>query len=484
MRSIRLMLLSLAIALAARSAIGAEKAAAAKPAASQNVEVIELAIHPSQPPRPSLKYSLLPGYLERMPGNAVPIYAKALPLLGVKGVGSKEWKEIGKWLGMPLASLPSLEVRKMLGDYSGAIRYIDIAARRDRCDWDPPIREESRHIMDILLPDVQSTRLGGCLVALRTRLQISEKKYDEALASLRTGYSLARHVAEQPFVVSSLVALTMANTMTIQLQELLTRPEVPNLYWAITALPHPLIDLRRPMEQESNGLYLMFPDMQPSKRDTLSAEQWNALAPQVVSTLVELDRLLNIKPSTTGDKEKFLARVIHASPIAKADLIAAGHPKAKVDAMVPAQAVLLDMLEIYEARRDDQFQWFNVPYWQAHGEMKKAAARIAASSKSDDLVFLARMLVPSVASFHLAEARFERRLAALRCVEAIGLYAGAHAGKLPTSLEEIHEVPIPLNPVTGKAFSYRIEGDVAVLESNGPADADFHPQQYRIRVVK
>ncbi len=60
-----------------------------------------------------------------------------------------------------------------------------------------------------------------------------------------------------------------------------------------------------------------------------------------------------------------------------------------------------------------------------------------------------------------ARTRIDRQIAALRCVEAIRLYAAAHDGNLPPSLDEIKEVPVPFDPVNGKPFTYRLAGDRA-----------------------
>lgn len=62
-----------------------------------------------------------------------------------------------------------------------------------------------------------------------------------------------------------------------------------------------------------------------------------------------------------------------------------------------------------------------------------------------------------------SQAMLERKIAALRCIEAIRLYAAAHGGKLPATLGEIKEVPIPVDPITGKAFEYEAHGDKAKL---------------------
>jgi hypothetical protein len=67
-----------------------------------------------------------------------------------------------------------------------------------------------------------------------------------------------------------------------------------------------------------------------------------------------------------------------------------------------------------------------------------------------------------------AAARLDRRVAALRCVEALRLYAAAHGGEPPARLADVHEVPVPADPVTGQPFDYRLEGDRAVLSAPPP----------------
>ncbi len=50
-------------------------------------------------------------------------------------------------------------------------------------------------------------------------------------------------------------------------------------------------------------------------------------------------------------------------------------------------------------------------------------------------------------------------------MEAVRLYAAAHDGKLPASLDDVKDVPIPDDPVTGQPFGYRRVGDRAFLSS-------------------
>ena len=84
--------------------------------------------------------------------------------------------------------------------------------------------------------------------------------------------------------------------------------------------------------------------------------------------------------------------------------------------------------------------------------------------KSGPAIPIARLLPPGgTDKVFSARTRIDRRLAALRCVEAVRLYAAAHDGKLPASLDEIKDVPLPLDPVNGKPFDYRVAGDRAYL---------------------
>jgi hypothetical protein len=96
-----------------------------------------------------------------------------------------------------------------------------------------------------------------------------------------------------------------------------------------------------------------------------------------------------------------------------------------------------------------------------------------ARSKQEAGTTLASLLLPAINKVLLAPIRVERKIAALRCVEALRMYAAAHGGKLPTSLDAVTDVPIPIDPRTGKPFEYRLEGDKAIL--TGPAQADDPP---------
>lgn len=78
--------------------------------------------------------------------------------------------------------------------------------------------------------------------------------------------------------------------------------------------------------------------------------------------------------------------------------------------------------------------------------------------------------------------RLDRDLAVLQCVEAIRSYAASHAGQLPRSLDDIKEVAVPKDPMTGAAFYYTQTDAVAALESPAP-DAGNEREALRYQII-
>ena len=101
-------------------------------------------------------------------------------------------------------------------------------------------------------------------------------------------------------------------------------------------------------------------------------------------------------------------------------------------------------------------------YW-ALRDLPQPFIDLTQQSKLEDLDFRERA--------HLLMNRLDRHVAALQCVEAIRLYAGAHDGKFPNELSSITEISVPNDPVMQKPFVYRCTGSDAVLEAPAPKGA-------------
>src|ERR687887_1331563 len=211
-------------------------------------EPIRLTIHPAAEPVPALKYRLLPELEEQEPGNRALLYYRSPSPEWWKNIRRPEVMEkINKALTTPLKDLPRAEVGWVV-NYS-FLRQVDRAARREYLDWGltPQVRKEG---IGLLLPDVQGFRETATLLALRCRLETADGHFDKAVYSLQTGMTLGRDVSRAPTLIQFLVGAAIVQVMLTQMEDLIQAPRAPNLYWALTDLPRPFVELRKGLEGE------------------------------------------------------------------------------------------------------------------------------------------------------------------------------------------------------------------------------------------
>jgi hypothetical protein len=155
---------------------------------------------------------------------------------------------------------------------------------------------------------------------------------------------------------------------------------------------------------------------------------------------------------------------------AKRALIARGRPRAAVEKLPPLQVALLHSFVHYERLFDDVVKWQNFPYWQVRPQLQELEKRQREEMRAADApaIPLSDRLVSALGRTLLVRAWIDRRIAALRCLEAVRLYAGKHEGQLPPTLDDVKEVPVPLDPVTGRPFHYHVTGVGATLYGPPP----------------
>ncbi len=83
-----------------------------------------------------------------------------------------------------------------------------------------------------------------------------------------------------------------------------------------------------------------------------------------------------------------------------------------------------------------------------------------------------RILEPAHERVRFLAKRFERDLRILQCLEAIRLYAAAHDGRLPQTLNQITGYTLPKDPLNDQPFVYGVTGDGAILDGPAPKGED------------
>lgn len=464
--------------------LGFASAPAAEP--EKKPEVVRLAITPAAEPLPALKYQLLPKFLDRRPGNAAVDYGRAM--LDYQEQSDFITESID-WLKLPPAEFDAVAKEKNLAQYRNQTRLelAKLAARCDHCDWQLPLRDQD--FFSILLPEAQKSRSLARLIALEARLRLGERDYVGAVDVLQSGYALARHIAAEPTLVNGLVGLSISGMMDQVLLDFAQRSDAPSLYWALTFLPRPLIDLRTGLEGEMYALHLTFPALTEGER---SPEEWNAAAQKL---LVGMPQLMSMAADETQSKQNWTALLSHLAVMAKVALrrdelrgfvVRCGRTSKEVERMNDSQLLLEFTRLKYEQLRDDMFRWMTLPYAEARPGIEAAEKQLSDEKKDGgEIIPFGAVILPAVSTMKHHYARADRRHDVLRIVEALRLYANHHDGKLPQSLADLTNVPLPkIDPISSRPYEYVLDGDVARLTLPEENRGDKTALVYEITVAR
>lgn len=209
---------------------------------SGSARVVSLAIVPALLDARESR-SLLPTHDELTDGDGAALCAKAVRALPEGATAG----HLHEWLNIPLDELPKPRVQEAIEQ---AAASLDFARRGAKCaTWDWPTTEL------LGVPEnLPAYRHLASLLCLQTRIQIAEKQYKRAIETMQTNISTARHVAAGPAAAQGIISLAMARIALRNLEDWTQAPGSPNLYTALEALPHPLIDLNETISKEEQRL--------------------------------------------------------------------------------------------------------------------------------------------------------------------------------------------------------------------------------------
>ena len=429
---------------------------------------VRLALDPMAAPRPALRYTFVHEVIDQTPGNAALAYHQVLRLLAQNEKWRSQSEQFQEWLKLPLDQLPVAAVEAVVAQYALALGRLAQATRQERCDFEIPIRRDG---VNALLPHLAELRGAARLLAVEIRLRIRQGRYPEAIERLKAGLTLAGHTGNGATLIEGLVGIAIANLMFDQVEELVAQPAAPNLYWALSDLPPAFLNLWQATRWERCFLYVHMPALWHGRTQSASAME-------LQNSVREFQKFSGggtPLPWLEEDSGTALTTVgaLVAYPKAVEYLQRQGRSREEIGKMSVAEALATYIGESYAVQRDELFKWFALPYHQAREGLARAEAGLQESRKQDPVgSILPGMLLPALTKAAGRYAALERRVALLRCVEAIRRYAASHDRRLPASLGDIRDVPIPQDPMTGGAFVYRGDGGTARLEGGPLPDQD------------
>jgi len=451
------------------------------------IMTMELTLYAAAEPRPALKYQLIPDEYDRLEGNAAVYYLRALGFLE-RDAARRELERFHEeqlqraresgveltqvppyiWQSTPPDELPRDEVKKYLELTAFQTHLLREAARRDRFDMERRFKTLDNPY-NYLLPDIQVMRQLARTQRIRCRLAIAEGRIEDALEILGQQFALARHLGQDEFLVSGLMGMAVIGVAWQDALYLVQHPDTPNLYWALAALPKPIVSIRRSLANERQFPYAQFKSLREIDSIPRPAAYWQEFLDRLADELQRVDfELLGMVPKDQPKltRAALAAYVADAYPGARDFLLTELKMTAKqIDALPTAQVVLLACVRFYDQWRDELLKWTYLPlarcrsnsnYRDMETRYKKATARFGKCTAPTEA------FLPVIRHVAVSAARMDHDLAMLQTVEAIRMYAAAHNNTLPRSLDDL-PVPAPITEYTGKPIAYELQGDHATL---------------------
>jgi hypothetical protein len=438
-------------------------------------------LSPAAEQKPTARFLLQPQYTDQLPGEKLSGFMKCF-MEQERFFSPEEEKKRIAWNELPLAELP-LDQIKQHGIYDGRgqsvldgiaydppyarmMVYLDQAARFDRLEWN--LRDNFYHDgIQTLIPEVQKLRSLAQVLKLRMRAEIKAGEFGRAVQTSKTLFGMARMLESHPTLVGHLVGVAVASIAVEALEEMVQQPGCPNLYWGLTELGTPVLDVRPGSQGERVWLTgLLRPVLEATGPVTDE---------QLAAVFRHFDNLYDSEggkprkdpPPAPGVRYKQLATDPKWVEACRSYLVETGSKVEAVRTFTPLQAVFLADFRHLETYRDDALKVLPLPLREAaplavalDDELKKL--------KAEGKLVLALEFVPAIYRVRQTDARLDQRVAYLRVIEGIRLYARENDGKLPATLGDI-KLPLPLDPVTGKPFSYAVkDSGVAVLHGGNP----------------
>ena len=399
---------------------------------------------------PILKYRFLPREDELKPGNAVPILLR-LPW-EQRNWMEKVYPNLQNWEDVTLTDPKWKEYSDIPPRFFDEMKR---AAYRRDAGWEYPIGEVPA--MTILLPDVQGLRAFlGYGLSSRAKYHLSRSELEEALEVIKVGIANSRHIAGTPFVVNQLVAAAIQRTMFDRTLDLISQPKSPNLYWGLSAIPKGILSLERTADIEGQMLSLTFPFIKDLDK-TRDSREWKKLFDQQLNQMA-ITMGLVVPKEEAGKKQAFA----EAERVARRELVKMpGYSQEKVAQMTMEEAVLRWYV-FNHLNLDARYNAYSVlPPREAIPQLVKL--------NKDANEFYSHLNYKFFDFFknplfnYLSLNGIYRKIQMIRVIEAVRHYAATHDGMFPDKLEDITDIPVPLDPLTDKAFVWKVKGGQATL---------------------
>ncbi|HNS21428.1 MAG TPA: hypothetical protein PKH24_13075 [Sedimentisphaerales bacterium] len=196
------------------------------------------------PEKTSAEWPLLPPPASLIDSDAAPLYEKAVGALAP----DPNIRQINKWLSLPVDQFPLDDVEAVLQRDMAGLRSVAKAVRCRQCKWPtlPGGLALNAHL--------DGLRRLCLIVCLWTRYEVAQGNHEGAVLAMQTGYAMARQIVDAPDTLQCAVGLSAAGRMRLEIEQYMQTQESPNLFATLAALPRPLANVEKAVENERKAV--------------------------------------------------------------------------------------------------------------------------------------------------------------------------------------------------------------------------------------
>ena len=345
-------------------------------------------------------------------------------------------------------------VKRFVEDFATVFRHIEEGSRCDYCDFGIPFRETDNPI-GLLIPEISNMRGLSRAMSVKIMLEIHEKRYEDALHSIRVGLAMSRHTGKQPCMVSGLIGIAIQNLFLEQVQDMVNSSDCPNLYWELSSLPYPFLQFVDSAEIEKQALPQTFPLLRKAMTDpdAVLDDEWRLMFRQIDEVLGEMDNDWQLPKLPVN------SFTIASYPAARKWLIGQGKSASEIDTMIPEKVVGLHTAHEIHMIYGEIFKDMYLPLWEQYDANEDFIRKYLQEFPGGNIVVhrLIGIFWPVIHGARSAYQRMQFSIDIMRIAEALRDFTARHEGQLPESLDAITQVPIPvIDPFTGRHYDYKL----------------------------
>jgi len=462
---------------------------------------LKVTVSPAELPYPLLKYRFNIYATEMESGNAAPLYSEAHARLDhfrstvmVDSIyksneyaemmwpkqfdkeplkGNEEIDELTRlrfkafpiksmWVSEVPAEIDAAKEERLYAGTQSVFQLMERGSKKRDCDWGYLIEYKG---VATTLEHVQQMRDLARFLAGKANWEIRNGKYDDAVKTIRIGLRLAEHLktSDYPCIVTSLVGIAIQGIMESEIRLLSAQPDAPNLYPALTQLVERNDIFQKSLQAEQYWLFSRKNVQEIFERmDSATEDEYKMLLDEMLILMFQANREDFEKKFDTTNVRSLAC--IACYPYGKERLLKQGFSNENIDAMSVYRVVVPYILEEIKAAYDQLIVASSFPVDSKHTAIVFDDSSYLDIAESPARMYLI-MLLPAVQAAKNATLRVQQSFDLLKITEAVRYYAAVHDGKLPESLEAMEELYVPtINPVDGKPFVYRVEGNKAIID--------------------